>query len=250
MLPYKSFISWNVFGIEVYSFGLMVAIGFLSAFYLTSYLNKKKGLPQERINDFFFYCLVGGIIGSRLAYVIENYSDFSNFIDIFKIWQGGLSFFGGLLGAFILCYLYIKKNKLDFFMYADMIIPSLVLGQFFGRIGCILGDGGHVGKITTMPWGFLIKGHPKIILNETIRHVTAYYSIIFLLIIFCILMFLKQYKLRKGVLFSSYLIMFSVARFISDFFRIDPLYYGLTITQWFLMFVCVLGVIIIFKKRK
>ena len=245
-LPYHSFISWKLGPLTIQSYGMFVAIAFLAGIFLAVKEAKKRKINLEQVYDLSFYILIGGIIGARVAHVIEYWHNFDGLIDIFKIWQGGLSFFGGFLGALLLAFVYIKAKKLDFWKYADLFTPALVLGHAIGRIGCILGDGGHVGKLTTMPWGFLVNGE--------VRHVTAYYSFVFLILLFVFLYKIKDRKFIKentGSLFLIYLFTYSIGRVIIDLFRADPTYAGLTITQWFLIVTFITsGYLLINKPKK
>lgn len=224
MLPYRSFFSWNLGPITIQSFGLMFSIAILVAIYfiLKEFKTKKQ---QDHIYNITIIAIIAGIAGARIVYVIENWSIFSgNLLSMFNFIDGGLSWFGGLIGGFLGVALYLKLKKLDFWRYADVFAPSLAIGQAVGRIGCILGDGGHVGKLTNMPWGFNVNGE--------IRHVTAWYSAINLVILFLILRKLKASKPFKGFLFLFYLTYYSTTRFIIDLLRIDQRYFGLTLTQY------------------
>jgi len=244
-LPYYSFISWKLGPLTIQSYGVFVAIAFLAGMFLAVKEAKKRKINTEHVYDLTFYILIGGIIGARIAHVIEYWHNFGNFIDIFKIWQGGMSFFGGFLGALLLAFVYIKLKKLDFWKIADLFTLPLVLGHAIGRIGCILGDGGHVGRLTTMPWGFLVNGE--------VRHVTAYYSFVFLILLFALLFKIKDKKIIKenaGSLFLAYLLVYSIGRFVIDLFRADPAYAGLTITQWFLTAAFLISSILLYKKWK
>jgi len=150
MLPYKSFFSWNLGPITIQSFGLMFSIAILVAIYfiLKEFKTKKQ---QDHIYNLTIIAIIAGIVGARLVYVFQNWSNFSNLLSMLNFVDGGLSWFGGLIGGFLGVALYLKLKKLDFWRYADAFAPSLAIGQAIGRIGCILGDGGHVGKLTNMP---------------------------------------------------------------------------------------------------
>jgi phosphatidylglycerol---prolipoprotein diacylglyceryl transferase len=224
MLPYHSFISWKLGPVTIQSFGLMMAIGFLVAAYLFA-RQFKDNRDKEHAYNLAIIVVVAGVIGSRILFFIENPAELTGLMDFFRFWDGGLSWFGGFLGALIGFAAYVILNRLNFMRMADKIAPSIAIGHAFGRMGCILGDGGHVGKLTTMPWGFDVNGE--------IRHVTAWYELIGLLALFATLLALRKKKLYDGFLFHSYLIGYGMIRFVSDFFRIEPTYYGLTVAQYF-----------------
>lgn len=243
MLPYKSFFSWNLGPITIQSFGLMFSIAIIVATYfvLKEFKTKKQ---KEHIYNLVLIGVLAGIAGARIVYVLENWSMFSGSLaSILNFIDGGLSWFGGLIGGSLGVLAYLKIKKLDLLRYADAFAPSLAIGQAIGRIGCVLGDGGHVGKLTTMPWGFNVNGE--------IRHVTAWYSAINLTILFFILKKLKESKPFKGFLFLFYLTYYSATRFMIDLFRIDPRYYGLTMSQYFsLIIFFVSGTLLIRNIKK
>ena len=220
----------------------MLALAFLVGIYLLVKEAKKKEISLNHVYNISFYCIIGGLIGSRIAFVLAHPDLYiNNFLEVFQIWKGGLIFYGGLFGALIFGYFYIKKNKLDFWKFVDLFSIPLIVGHIIGRIGCVLGDGGHVGKLTTMPWGVLV--------NNEVRHLTAAYSIIGLLIILGILIFLKRKRLKHGVLFLSYILLYSIIRFIVEIFRFESRYFGLTFAQY----ICIalfFGSILLLKRFK
>jgi len=240
-LPYYSFISWKLGPLTIYSYGLFVAIAFLAGIFLAVKGAKKRNISTEQIYDLIFYIIIASISGARIAYVIEYWHNFDSFIDIFKIWEGGLSFIGGLIGALIAVFAYVKLKKLNFWKTADIFAPALALGHAIGRIGCYL-TGLHIGKLTTVPWAVMV--------NNELRHQTALYDIIAESANFLILWKLRTKKAFDGFLFLLYLMMYSTERFVIDFFRADPLYYGLTATQWSLIFVFLIAGFLFIRYKK
>lgn len=256
-MPYFSFEKIQIGPVSIYTLGLFIALGFLIAFVLSLREAKKRGFDKSIIVDSFTWLLFGAIIGSRLGYVLQDLDYYSsNFIDVFKIWEGGMTFHGGLIGLLLAGILFVRFKKLGYSMFlkaADLLILFVPLGMAIGRIGCFLVND-HQGAGTMLPWG--IKWS-----NGIIRHPVVLYLIIANLLIFFILLFLKnQAKFNKhGSLFFSWLILYSVFRFLLDFTRStgtllsDPRYYGLSTAQW-LSIVIILGIIIIkyksFKKGR
>lgn len=232
MLPYHSFISWKLGPFTIQSYGLMMAIGFLVGIYLFARRFKTEN-GRETAYNLGIIIIIAGILGSRLLYVLQNPGMVSGIIGFFSFWDGGLSWFGGFLGALIACAIYIRLKGLDFWDTADRLAPSIAIGHAFGRIGCILGDGGHVGKLTTMPWGFDVNGE--------IRHVTAWYELVGLLVLFGLLLLIGKRRWQKGFVFGAYMVGYGLIRFVSDFFRIDPTYYGLTMAQYFCILLFLAG---------
>ena len=244
MIPYKIFPMFRLGPLHINMYGIMFALGVLVATFLAIKEAEKRNIKKEVIYDLVFYLLIGMIVGARLFYVIFYWpKDMAfNFFDIFKIWEGGLSFFGGLIGALTVGYIYVNKNKLDFWQYADIFAIPLVAGHIFGRLGDYF-TGGHPGKITELPWA--------IYMDNALRHPVVLYEIIGLCIIVIILLNLKKIKSFEGFLFLSYIMLYSTQRMILDFFRDDmeTRYLGLTPSQYIAVFLFMLAAYLLIKKR-
>ena len=246
MIPYKVFPMFEFGPLHFNMYGIMFALGFLAATFLAVKEAKKRGISKEVVYDLVFYILIGTIVGARLFYVFFYWPEHMplTFWDIFKVWEGGLAFFGGFIGALAAAYVYIKKNKLNFLVYADIFTIPLVVGHILGRFGDYF-TGGHPGKITNLPWA--------IYLDNALRHPILLYEILGLFIIVVILLNLKRYKFFDGFLFSSYVILYSAQRMILDFFRIeatDPRYLGLTPTQYLVIILFVLSATFIWTSLR
>lgn len=118
-------------------YGLMVAVGVLAALALFSLTSPKRNVPPSLARDFCFWMILAGLIGSRLAFVIFHWADFSSPLEFLAYWRGGLMFQGGVIGALIVSPIFIKRYQLKFWPIADVMAPSLALGQAFGRLGCL-----------------------------------------------------------------------------------------------------------------
>lgn len=247
MIPYKIFPMFQLGPIHINMYGIMFALGVLIASLLAIREAKKRKISPEIIWDLVFYLLLGIIIGARLFYIFFYWPEGTplTLLNAFAIWKGGLAFFGGFIGALIAGYIYAKKNKLKFWMLADIFTVPLVIGHIFGRLGDYF-TGAHPGKIADLPWA--------IYLDNALRHPVILYEIIGLIIIVAILLNLKKLKLFEGFLFSSYVMLYSIQRMILDFFRIestDPRYFGLTPPQYLVIILFILSITFVwinFKK--
>ncbi len=229
--------------ITIYTWGLLVAIGFLVGILLAVKHGKKKGFREDDIYGLCFYVLLGAIIGARLIFIITNLDLFSNdILGVFKVWHGGMDFIGGLGGGVLAGSIFIKVKKLDFLGYVDLLAPYIAIGHAIGRLGCVLGDGGHLGKATNLPWGIVHEG--------VARHPAAFYEMLALIILFVVLLKLRKKNMEKGMLFASYVIGYSILRFGIDFLRADRIVYGLTGTQWGLILASIAAVFLIRKVKK
>ncbi len=129
----------------IHSYGVMAMIGFLAALFVARWRARRAGLLPDEITDICVWALLAGIVGSRIAYILQNTDYFFDtsrpgwsVLDLFKIWQGGLVFYGGLIGALVVTLLLLRAKKLKVLPVLDVLTPSLALGQAFGRIGCYL----------------------------------------------------------------------------------------------------------------
>ena len=211
MLPYTPHpVLLDLGFLKIYSWGFMVAIAFIAATIIAAREAKRKKIDPEKIYSLVAYIIIGAIIGSRIAYLLFNPTSIS---DIFKFWEGGLSFHGGFIGGVLFGFFYVRKNKLNFWKITDICTPSIPLAQAIGRIGCFL-RGCCYGIETTLPWG--------INYLKEIRHPTQIYSSLALLIIFIFLSKQKYKKNFNGSLFLTYIIIYSVFRFFIEFIRTEP----------------------------
>jgi phosphatidylglycerol---prolipoprotein diacylglyceryl transferase len=123
--------------ITIHTYGVMLAIGFLLGILLALREARRVGIDPNRILDLAFYFLIAGLLGSRLFYVLGHWDDFrSHPVEMIMFWQGGLVFYGGLILAFPVGLWYLRKYRLSFPAVADVIAPSIAIGQAFGRLGC------------------------------------------------------------------------------------------------------------------
>jgi phosphatidylglycerol:prolipoprotein diacylglycerol transferase len=227
-IPYIYYPTIKLGPITIFTWGLLVAIGFLLGIMLAVRYGKKKGLKEDDIYGLCFYILLGAIIGSRLLFVVTHLGNYAaDILGVFKVWQGGMDFIGGLGGGILAAYLFVKAKKLNFWTYADLVAPYIALGHAIGRLGCVLGDGGHLGKPTNLPWGIMFEG--------VARQPGALYEMVALIILFIVLIQIRKKNLQTGMLFLYYIPGYSILRFGIDFLRADPTYYGLTGTQWGLL---------------
>lgn len=154
--------------LPIYSYGLMMVIGFLSAIHLTKFLARRSGLDPELFVNAGLLALITGIAGARISHVIENIGHFTtitptrsawdNFIDAINIRSGGLTYYGGFLLAFPSLVFYAIKKKIPLRLGMDIVAPAIVIGLGFGRIGCFL-NGCCYGAQCNLPWAVSFPYH-------------------------------------------------------------------------------------------
>lgn len=212
-------ILFHIFGIPVSYFGTMIAIGILAGLATAYFEVKRKNLDVEKMLDLVVYCIISAIVAARLFYIVfYNLSYYiKNPIDIFKVYEGGLSIHGALLGAFVFAFFYIRKHKLNFFKYADALAPGLILGQGIGRVGCDV-----FGKVMNVPyvWGVERQGQ--------LLHPAQVYEFLLDYVVFFILWRKRKSIKYDGQLFLCYVILFSINRGVVELFRNNP-----TVAGWF-----------------
>jgi phosphatidylglycerol:prolipoprotein diacylglycerol transferase len=262
---------------KIHSYGLMIAIGFLTSLYFIQRDAKKVGIDPIRFSNMAYIALPLGIAGTRLAHIImfpESYS-WSDPIGWIAVWKGGLVFQGGPPVAMIFVYFYLKKHKISFWKAADVIMPYLALGHAFGRVGCFL-NGCCFGKVTDVPWAITypkhmneeglitgsdaFKAHIVDFSDITIAsthshpiHPAQLYAVFGLMLLCGTLLYLrKHWHPFVGFTFPMYFIIYGVHRAIIEHFRGDsnPVHIlNLTDQQVFGLLFSLLGVALFFILR-
>jgi phosphatidylglycerol:prolipoprotein diacylglycerol transferase len=208
----------------LYAYGFFIVLGFAIATFLA--FLKIKGsnikISFENVADLFFYTVLSALIGSRSLFVMINFDPYrQNPIQIFKIWEGGLVFYGGLLLAVMVAIGYMKWHQLPIWRLADLISPLVALGLSFGRIGCFFA-GCCYGKETSLPWAIVFKNPNSLARLNAPLHPTQLYEAASSMAIFFFLSWIEKRKTYDGQIFSLFLFLYSVARFFIEILRGDP----------------------------
>ena len=206
---------------KIFTYGLLVATGFLVAILLASSRAEKEGLDSQKVLDLCFYVMVSALLGARLLYVIVEYRYFLDSpLEIFKFWKGGLVFYGGLILGVLISLWYLKRNQMPMWKIADLLAPSIALGQSIGRWGCFFA-GCCYGKKTDVAWGINFTDPRSLAPLEISLHPTQVYLSLNAVFIFIFLMWLSKRKVFDGQILWSYGILYSVGRFLIEYFRGD-----------------------------
>ena len=243
--------------LTIHTYGVLVATGFLLGIGLAVLQAKKEGIPSNKIVDLGFYILLSAIIGSRLFFIFINVSHYiKNPLDIFKIWEGGLVFYGGILFAIPTVIWYAKKNDLALWSTADVFAPSIAIGHSIGRIGCFFAGCCYGKPAEGLPWAVTFTNPQSLAQIGIPLHPTQLYESAGEFINFLILITLRRYKSFDGQLFLTYVLLYSILRFIVEFFRGDIgrgfIIYNISLSQGLsiLMFLIASGGLIVLRKRK
>lgn len=237
------------------TYGVLVALGFLAGLAVTLRLARRVGLPPEKITNLAVYCAIAGIVGAKLFMFLFDLGDYiRNPGQIFTLetLQAAGVFHGGFIAAFIVAVLYMRRHRLAVFPTMDAFAPGIVLGQAIGRLGCFAA-GCCWGTECTLPWGVRFRSDEAapVPLDKTLHPVQIYESIADL-IIFGILYRQFNRGRRAGTVIGLYLVLYSTARFIIEFFRVheQPLVGPFSITQWIALALLVVGAGILLYGRR
>lgn len=238
---------------KIFTYGLLVATGFFVGIMLAVRQGKDEGLDPQKILDLCFYILISAILGARALYIVVEYRYFlANPLEIFMFWKGGLVFYGGFLASVIFAWYYIRKHQLPLWPLADVLAPALALGQAIGRWGCYFA-GCCYGAPTNVPWAIIFSDPKSLAPLNVALHPTQIYLSLSNLIIFGILMFLRKRKSFDGQVFWTYGILYSIGRFIIEYFRADDRGFAvqniLSTSQFIGIFVLIFSIIMWSRLR-
>src|SRR4030042_1157389 len=211
-------------GLTIYAYGFFLILGIVVAGILAILRVRKEDLriPFERLADLFFYAVLSAIVGSRILFVLINFDLYrENPLKIFKIWEGGLVFYGGLILAIGVAIGYMRWYRLPAWKLFDLISPLLALGLFFGRIGCYFA-GCCYGKETSLPWGVIFTDPNSLARLNVPLHPTQLYDAANGLVIFLFLLWKEKRKAFDGQIFLFFLLLYSITRFFIEMLRGDP----------------------------
>ncbi|OGF51325.1 MAG: prolipoprotein diacylglyceryl transferase [Candidatus Firestonebacteria bacterium GWA2_43_8] len=237
---------FKIGSLTIYSYGLFVALGFLAATWIAGRRAKAAGILPEKMLDINIYSFLAGIIGARILYVLTEYKYYMEYPgQILKIWEGGLVFYGSLIGGVLFFFWYVKRQKLDVLLVSDIIIPAVALGQALGRLGCFM-RGCCYGKPVEY-FGIIF---PDI--GDKIPHIPT--QLIEAAAMLGIFFFLHYRKPKfKGEIFALYLLLYGVARFAIEFLRGDdrgPMFFNTVSVSQFISLLAVAFGFVLYRRFK
>ena len=199
-------------------YGLMYLLGFGAAYMLIRHLARLRNLAltKDGVSDLLFYGVLGVVLGGRLGYVLfYNPSQYlSRPLEIFAVWQGGMSFHGGLLGVVAASVIFCWRRKLPVLLTGDILVTSATIGLGLGRIGNFI-NGELWGRVTEQPWGIIFPGG-----GSLPRHPSQLYEAVLEgLVLFIILYLLHRRKVAEGLPFFCFFVGYGLFRFMVEFVR-------------------------------
>ncbi|MGH4125444.1 MAG: prolipoprotein diacylglyceryl transferase [Clostridium sp.] len=248
-------VAFYVFGFGVMWYGIFIGMGLALAIILAKYTCKCRDVNYDSLLDVVLISLPIGIIGARLYYVAFEFKDYKdNLIDIFNIRGGGLAIHGGILFALVTAFIIAKRKKMSFFKMTDVVAPAIIIAQAIGRWGNFFNSEAHGGPVS---YDF-IKNFPYFIqkgmhIDGIYYHPTFLYESLWNFTVFIILMIILTRTKKVGIVFFTYVGLYSIGRFFIEGLRTDSLMFGpLRIAQLVSLFGIVIWVVflILSKYRK
>lgn len=211
-------------GLTIYTYGFLVATGFVVGIAWIAYETRRLKLKTAKSIDLVFYIIVAAILGSRLLFLIVN--DPMRLLkepwSLFMVWEGGLVFFGGLIGAVLVSIFYFRRNKMKFLTYVDVFAPAIALGHAFGRFGCLMAGCCHGRPAGDHWYSIVFPNNPE---SSAPANIPLYPTQIIEssgeLLIFLLLVLFRKHKKFDGQVFALYLILYSILRFFNEMLRGD-----------------------------
>jgi phosphatidylglycerol---prolipoprotein diacylglyceryl transferase len=225
--------------IPIHTYGMMIALGFFAALATVRHLAPRSGLDPDHSADTAFWLLVVGFIGARALFVITRFQDYaSDPLSIFKLWEGGLVFFGGPLLALPWAVWWFRKHRVSFWKSIDVYFPAVTVAHALGRVGCIAA-GCCYGRPTDSTWGLKLYSE---LVDPSLRgiplHPVQLYEAGALLVLYAGLIWIHRRRKFDGQVGISYLMAYPLIRSIVETFRGDTvrgfLFGGLLSTSQFI----------------
>ncbi|MCM3668040.1 prolipoprotein diacylglyceryl transferase [Mesobacillus maritimus] len=220
-------VAFSLGPIQVHWYGVIIGLGIALALWIAMREGEKRGLDKDLFADLMLFAIPIAIISARIYYVIFQWDYYSQHpAEIIAIWNGGIAIHGALIGAVVTAYVFCKKRDVSFWKVADIAAPSIILGQAIGRWGNFINQEAHGGEVSRAFLENLML--PEFIINQmyingTYYHPTFLYESIWNIIGFVLLIGLRRVNLRRGELFLSYVIWYSIGRFFVEGLRTDSL---------------------------
>ena len=247
-------VAFEIMSLEIRWYSLAYIAGIAIGWLLCKKIFIQKSNINEKFDDYIAYLVIGIIIGGRLGYVIfYNFNYYiNNIFEIFKVWEGGMSFHGGLIGIIVSSILFSKKNNQNSFLYMDLVSLVAPIGIFFGRLANFINSELY-GTPTNIPWAVTF-----IKIDNVSRHPSQLYEAILEgIILFLILIYFrkKNYLKKPGLISGLFLIFYSIFRFFIEFFRVPDeqlgyLIFKLSMGQIISLVFFIIGIILFYLKNE
>ncbi len=235
--------------LEIRYYAIVYVFGFLLVYYIFHKKRESLSLSKEKVESLVLYIMLGTIIGARLGHVFlwEPAGYFQSPLKIFAIWQGGMSFHGGLIGVLLAAWFFCRKNKVSLAKIADASVIQVAFVLALGRVANFI-NGELYGTMTNVSW---CVNFPA---ADGCRHPYQIYAAISWLMCAFVLVEIKKLKSmsdsKDGFLFWCFILLFGISRFVVDFFREDPQLFGLSMGQYLSTVMVLIGSYVLWRYYK
>jgi len=217
----------------IYWYGIIIITGVFIGLLLANKEADRLGLKKDLITDLMVFAIPIAIIFARIYYVTFEWEQYTNksWWELFAVWNGGIAIHGALIGSVLPAIIYTRIKKESFWQIADILAPSLILGQSIGRWGNFMNQEAYGGAISEAAYNNFHQYLPNFIMNQmtidgVMYHPTFLYESFWNLVVFILLLVIRRYNPLRGELFLSYITLYSVGRFVIEGMRMDSLYVG------------------------
>lgn len=224
-----SAVAITIGNVGIHWYGIIIAVALLLGYELFIKKRLKEiEIGEDKFVTFLLILVIAGVVGGRLGYVIQFPSYYGDhFSQVFAIWQGGLSIHGVVFAGVLMAYIWAKVNKIDILKLLDILSPALVFGMAVGRLGNFFNQE-LVGTPAKVPWKMFITAanRPTAFIESQYFHPVFLYEMILDLLILGIMLFIaRKYHPKPGVIFFLFIGLYSIVRFIVDFWRYSEVHY-------------------------